>query len=80
MCPSCPGKSHFVHVASTKIFIMSAFILKKRPSLGNSLVAQQVKDLMLSLYCGSGCCCGGGSISGPGISTCCGYSQKEKKK
>ena len=30
--------------------------------------------------CSLGCCCGEGSIPGPGTSTCCGCSQKKKKK
>ena len=36
-------------------------------------MAQGIKDLMLSLH-GLGCCCGTGSISGPGTSTCHGGS------
>ena len=31
-------------------------------------------------WCGSGCCCGTGSIPGPGISTCLRNSQKKEKK
>ena len=31
-------------------------------------------------YSSSGCCCGMGSIPGPGISTCCRQKKKKKKK
>ena len=41
----------------------------------SSLVAQWIKVPALSGYC-----CGVGSIPGPGISACCGHSQKKKKK
>ena len=44
-----------------------------------SPVAQQVKDLVLSLQ-QPGCCRGSGSIPGPGTSTCLVYGQKKKKE
>ena len=45
----------------------------------SSLVVQQVKYPSLS-RCGSGCCCGEGSIPSLGTSECCTYGQKFKLK
>ena len=45
----------------------------------SSLMAQQVKDLALSLR-GLGHCCGWSSASGPGTSACWGYRQKKQNK
>ena len=45
----------------------------------SSLVAQWVKALHCH-FSGLGCCCGPGSVPGPGTSTCWGCCQKKKKK
>lgn len=50
-----------------------------KKKLESSLVAQQVRDLALSLS-GLGCCCGMVSIPGPGTSTCHKCGKKKKKK
>ena len=68
---------------------------QKNISLGVCAVAQQVKDLALSLWhhgfltlawcsvlkgCGVGQGCSSDSISGPGISICCECNQKKNKQ
>ena len=50
--------------------------VKQRHYVWSFLVVQQVKD---PEFLGSGCCCGMGSIPGPGTSTCCRYGQKVNK-
>ena len=42
-------------------------------------MAQQV-GIWHCHYCGSGCCCGTGSIHGPRTSVCCRNGKKKKKK
>ena len=51
---------------------------KKDKSYRSSLVAYWLR-IQCCHCCGSGCCCSSGLIPGPGISTCCGYGQKNDK-
>ena len=48
--------------------------------IGNSFVAQQVKDPVCCHCRGLGCCCASGSIPGPGISTCRRHDGKKQNK
>ena len=64
----------FIHC--TDISSVIIFLRLKREKNRNSLVAQWVKDLALSLLCHHGI----GMIPGPGTSACCVACTKKGKK
>lgn len=68
--------SFFIHSSFSKSFswLINQYMLK-----GISLLVQQVKDPALS-WEWLGCCCGTGSLLGPGTSACCRHGHKRNNK
>ena len=79
LCPSSDNASSLTHCTTRELqclLLIDNFI--KITKVQSSLVAQQVKDPVLSLLCGSGHCCGSGFI--PILGTSAAKKKKKKKK